>query len=375
MNNSTIIAGEAQSSLTEIMLEFVRAAVLERLPVIPQDVEIDWDRLMDVATKQGLLALVWDGICKLPVEQQPPRQQRINWGLSAQEIWNDYYLHKRVLSDIVLKCKQNDIKVLLLKGIGLSGIYPKCESRPSGDIDIFLFGEYEKGNLLLSDNNYSFGGKHSSFRYEGVLVENHQNFFYHGTEVQRKVDDYLFSNISKSILCEGGYYILPAVAGLVHLLLHSMVHLNNPQEHITIRNVVDVASYILFYQSHLDPVKCGETMRQLGMEKIFDLFLQLSEWVLDENFSQYRNVLVKKSEDLDCAITLLIDDFLRSPKFDNHSFLKQLRQHYVYHKTTKWKYSYLPNWKTLNNNLFKEQLSFFIKSILGIPFNESIKNR
>ena len=88
-------------ALTEMMLEFVRAAVLEREPKIPFNVAIDWDKLMDVSTEQGLIAWVWDGICRLPQEQQPPRQQRINWGLSAQEIWQRYVQQKEVLAEIV----------------------------------------------------------------------------------------------------------------------------------------------------------------------------------------------------------------------------------------------------------------------------------
>ena len=91
--------------LTGLMFEFVRAAVLERGPVIPQDVEIDWNRLMDISTEQGLIAWVWDGICKLPLERLPPRQYRINWGMSAQEIWDRYWQQKKVLREMVEVCE------------------------------------------------------------------------------------------------------------------------------------------------------------------------------------------------------------------------------------------------------------------------------
>ena len=105
-------------SLVSVMLEFVRAAVLEREPSVPQDIEIDWDVLMDMSAEQGLLAWVWDGICKLPTELQPPRQQRINWGLSVQGIWGSYDNQKSVLKELVVVCKQNNMRLLLLKGVG-----------------------------------------------------------------------------------------------------------------------------------------------------------------------------------------------------------------------------------------------------------------
>ena len=98
------------NSLVLIMLEFVRAAVLERSPHVPQNIRIDWDRLMDMAAEQGLIAWVWDGICKLPVEMQPPRQQRISWSLSAQEIWDSYGHQKSVLKEVVAVCEQNNMR-------------------------------------------------------------------------------------------------------------------------------------------------------------------------------------------------------------------------------------------------------------------------
>lgn len=111
MNNNYL--GEVgQFSLNRIMFEFVRAAVLGRNPMISPNEVIDWDKLMDISTKQGLIAWVWDGICKLPQEQQPPRQQRINWGLSAQEIWQRYVQQKEVLAEIIGICNQNHIRLL-----------------------------------------------------------------------------------------------------------------------------------------------------------------------------------------------------------------------------------------------------------------------
>ncbi len=92
---------------------------------MPVDVEVDWDGLMDVSKSQGFIAWVWDGICRLPVEQQPPRQYRINWGMSAQEIWDRYEKQKKVLAEMVEICNHNNMRLLLMKGIGLSELYPK----------------------------------------------------------------------------------------------------------------------------------------------------------------------------------------------------------------------------------------------------------
>lgn len=361
----------SDDKLVEIMLEFVRASVLDRVPVIPHGIVVDWDKLMDLSAKQGLLAWVWDGICKLPTEQQPPRQQRINWGLSTQKIWDDYEYQKTVLKELVEVCRKNNMRLLLLKGMGLSMMYPNPASRPSGDIDIYLFGDFEKGNTVLANNVFVFTNKHAEFNYKGVKIENHQNFFYHGTKLQIDVDNYILSTISDCIENKDGYYVLSPLACLVHLLLHTMVHLNNPVEHISIKNVLDVVCYLLFNRKELDPGLCGSTMRQLNLEKAFDLYLQISEWILSVDMSQYRNELMSKSDDAERLITLLLDDTLRCPQFDNRSFLKQLSQRCSYYYHTMWRYAYLPNWRILNHGFVKRQISYCIKSIVGMPLDKS----
>ena len=159
---------------SEIIMELMRAAVLDRSPKLPADFSINWDELMDYCAPQGILAWVWDSVCKLPQSQKPPRMQSINWALSAQEIWDTSEKQENVLKQIIEKCNNNHIRVLLLKGIGLSNLYPKPESRSCGDIDIYLFGDYEKGNMILGNNHFDETALHSELIYDGVTVENHK---------------------------------------------------------------------------------------------------------------------------------------------------------------------------------------------------------
>lgn len=344
---------KSESSLSEIMLELVRAAVLDRKPSVSIGAEIDWDQLMSVSAKHDVLAWVWDGVCKLPETMQPNRLQKINWGLSAQEVWDNYWYHKKVLSSIIEICNRNDIRLLLLKGVGLSKMYPKPESRLSNDIDIFLYDDYEKGNMLLADNTFYFGGKHAVFNYSGVTIENHQNFFIHGSKIQKRVDDFLLGSAGESELCEDGYYELPKVPGLVYLLLHSMVHMNNPRERLTLRNIVDFSCYLHYHKHDLNPCQCGKIMKQLGLEKGFDLFLQLSSWFIKEDFSHYRSELSVNSQDVGNAVNLILADTPFSKDRSGGSVLKQLYDLFCYDYSTKWKYAYVPNRRILNKGLLK----------------------
>lgn len=280
--------GYCRESLVDVMLEFVRAAVLERVPIVPQDIEINWDELMDMSAEQGVLAWVWDGICKLPVELQPPRQQRINWGLSAQEIWDTYDYQKSVLIDMVKVCEQKDVRLLVFKGISLSLFYPNPANRPAGDIDIFLFGDYSKGNVILANNKLDReNGKCSEFCYQGVKIENHRHFFPSTYKKYFYIDTYLSSKLHEVEKTSDSYYVFPSLANLVLNVVHAVTHIVNTSDPLLIRSVLDIAMMLRNDKTGFAPSECKALMLQLGIDRSFDLLVRASEWILNIDLSRY----------------------------------------------------------------------------------------
>ncbi len=246
---------------------------------------------MDLSKNQGLIAWVWDGICRLPVEQQPPRQYRINWGMSAQEIWDRYELQKSVLSEMVVICNQNHMRLLLMKGVGLSELYPKPQSRPSGDIDIYLFDDYEKGNTLFGDGVNCFYNKHASYDYHGVHIENHITPLDTDTTFEREIGSYLQTEIGNISLTSDGFYVFSPIANLVYLVTHSLHHFN-PNQAVPLRNIIDVIWFIWTYKEELSPSHCYQVMSKLGLDSTFELFLIMGEMVLGINMHEYHSGIV-----------------------------------------------------------------------------------
>lgn len=298
----------------QILLELLRSAVLDRDPNLPKDVVVNWDELMDISSRHGVLAWVWDGICKLPVGQQPPRQQRINWALSAQEIWNRYHKQKTVLSEMVEVCNKNDMRLLLLKGIGLSELYPKPESRPSGDIDFFLFGDYEKGNRLFSEGkSFHETDLHSELTYHGIAIENHKTIVYPNSKVKRAVSEYLLANLDKVELSPKGYYELSPLQNLPYLMMHSLNHVNygNGASLLPIRHIIDLGIYLKNHQSILPQSIVFQLMDRLGLFKSFQLIVQLSESILDIDLHEYK--YRSFSQDTLNSICSLCNNLLEEP--------------------------------------------------------------
>lgn len=293
---------------TKVLIEFVKAAVLDESPTISKDVSIDWDALMDQASDQNVLAWVWDGVCKLADGQKPPRNSAISWGLTAQEAWNDYACQLSVLEKIVGICNQNQMRVLLLKGLSLSSLFPSPKSRSSSDIDIYLFDDYEKGNRLLSDSHAKGAGKHALLHIDGVLIENHNNFLEPNTAQKRKIIDYIKSSLNDVRLTPYGYYVLSPLANCLFLTFHTSKHFMQ-KTIFPLRNIVDFAMYMKTSrdQGDLSPNDCKSLMRQMGMEKCFAMLVFLSQEILGIDLSEYYCTDLPQNDKV-CIKELLLDE-------------------------------------------------------------------
>jgi len=278
-------SNQNQSNQTLLMLELLRSSLLKKKPTFTSTT-IDWDSLMDQSGEEGILAWVWDGICQLPKELQPPRLQRINWDLSSGEITGIYEKQKHILSQILETCGRHEIRLLLLKGISLSHLYDKPQCRPCGDIDIFVFDDYNRFNHLYSeyyDYNYCH---HDVFFLDGVRIENHREFIDTDTRQRKDINIYLRSCLKDVRLTPFGYYELPPMAYLIFLSVHSMHHIYCDST-ITMRSLADFAMYLRTHSKELRPEDCFLLLKQFKIDKGFEVLLYMSEFVLGISFDEY----------------------------------------------------------------------------------------
>ena len=358
----------------ELMIEFVRAAVLKREPIIPKDVAIDWEKMMDMALEHGILGWVYDGMCMMQACDRIPRQQRINWGLSADEQSARYHRQKNELSRMLSICNNNEIKLLLLKGICLSEYYPKPDSRSSSDIDIFLFGEYEKGNRLLFDGDVRLAEKHYVYYKDGIQIENHIWLIDMGTPLQRRVEAYLESTIDSSIKTEEGYYVLSPVNQVLYLLMHLLAHLNNPQnDPIKIRSIIDFG--IVLKTINVDIIdELKSIIVKFNLSRSYMLFVELAECILSIDLSKYK-FFQFESKDVPAALQLIIDDNLRHPTFIQSPKYKELFKRWTHYKQIRWRYKYLPTMERKRIHFFINDLIHdMAKASIGMSPKDSLKN-
>ena len=143
---------------------------------------INWYEVYNIAQRQGVLAIAWNGIEKLlstySIEQlRMPRSLKIKWAINTDIVSQRYDKQWEIAKELAEKYKNDGISTIVLKGFAISQLYPIPSHRPCGDLDCFLMGEYERGNVLAE----SYGASvecdfyvHSHVVYKGLVVENHQ---------------------------------------------------------------------------------------------------------------------------------------------------------------------------------------------------------
>lgn len=150
-----------------------------RAVTIPEN--IDWSVLEDLAAKQGLSAIMIDGIEKLSDDKRPPKMVLLQWiGEVLQNFEQRYELYSRSIAEMSAWHNAHDFKMMVLKGYACSINWPKPEHRPCGDIDIWQFGKQKEADAALErdkgikiDNSHHH---HTVFYWRGFMVENHYDF-------------------------------------------------------------------------------------------------------------------------------------------------------------------------------------------------------
>ena len=171
-------------------------------------------KIYQITSAHGIAAVAWDYIQrkdadeKLALDLQPlSKADQIRWMVTVEQVERKYEHQKSVIAKLAKFFAQHGIKMMILKGYGLSLNYPVPNHRQCSDIDIWLleekcaedgsverYGVQQKADKLLHEH-YNIPideGKHhhTVFYIDGVMVENHYDFLYiHAHRSNRIIED------------------------------------------------------------------------------------------------------------------------------------------------------------------------------------------
>lgn len=228
--------------------------------------EVNWSKVIKIAMEHGVDAVTFDGVQAL-YERRPDLvaaldtslgNQKYEWVSFALQVEQDYIAYRSTLRDLVSFYNGERIPVLLLKGYGLSLNYPMPQHRPCGDIDIYLFGDWDRADRAISER---FGVQidtshhhHTVFNFEGRSVENHYdilNIYAHRSS--RRLESILKAKAQEGVTehtIDGSRVLFPgADFNALFLLRHSASHFASVD--MNLRQLLD---WLLFVERHHDEI-------------------------------------------------------------------------------------------------------------------------
>ena len=238
--------------------------------------DIDWRAVYVLAIRQGVSAIVLDGIGRLPVDVRPPKPILLQWIGQATMMEQMYAKHRGIIYSLASEFAKDGIRMLLLKGYGCSLCYTKPKHRPTGDIDVYLFGKKDEADALvekeLGVKVHREYHKHSTFNYGGVEVENHAKFI---DDVSHK-SNIRFEQILMSVLDKKEFLpspidnvLLPSPTfNALFLLRHTGEHFASNE--ITLRHVLDVGTFFHRYHSKIDWALVFKVYKEERMLRFFN---------------------------------------------------------------------------------------------------------
>ena len=256
----------------------------------------DWLDIYTISVKHNISAIVWDDIQQtiadglVPAEQQPTKAQKIQFALATERIEKTYARQKAVIAKLAHFFAGYNIKMMILKGYGLSLNYPVPNHRPCSDIDIWLFEEREKPNGEIgkcsaqqkADNllREHFGisidedkHHHTVFYLDGVMVENHYDFLnIHAHRSNRIIEQRLQQLVQQdmeTIDVDGVEAYLPSPDfHALFMLRHSAAHF--AAERIVIRHLLDWRYFVERYTEHIDWSQLQSFAEQMNLHRFLN---------------------------------------------------------------------------------------------------------
>ncbi len=241
-----------------LLFEILRVSLGTSAQLPTHEGAIDWDELYQSSSIHGVLALTWDVISSLPIEAQPPRDLRIKWAYNVSLIEQRYEQQVTALEKLAQIYNNHGIKMMLLKGYGLSLCYPKPEHRPCGDIDIWLYGDRKRADNILRERGIQISEDehhHTVFSFNNIMIENHYDFInVHAHRSNIKIEKRLKKlayQSNESVEVNGQILYLPnADFNALFLLRHAAAHFAAAE--IGLRHIVDWALFINKYHNQID---------------------------------------------------------------------------------------------------------------------------
>lgn len=241
-----------------------------------------WLEIFQIARKQTVEAIVYDGIMNLPIELFPKKELIYKWTVAIDVIERQNLLMNQRLSELVSFFSEKGLKPSLLKGQSVAQCYDNPNHRVCGDIDLYFQDkrDYKAANSLISEKRISIHktpGFSTEYRWKEIQVEHHRKLLdIHNPLAINRLKNQLESELNKpaKINIHGQEILTPSplITTLVvntHILKHSLSF------GIGLRQLCDSARICYKYKDKTDGERIRRLYEDIGMLRWIDILNQI----------------------------------------------------------------------------------------------------
>lgn len=230
----------------------------------------EWLDVYNLALDHGVLAFAYDGVGSLDAELGPELELKIQWAYNVAHIEKIFKRQHHTAHQLVNTFCGYGITTVILKGLSNAAMYHNPAHRQAGDIDIYLMGDYAKGNDIIKSQGinikYDFF-VHSEFRLNGINIENHLFFVNPNINKTGRYIQETLRSITKDDLLPHpiikGAYTLPLESAALFFIRHSSWHY--AREGIKLRDICDWAMFLDVNGKNIDCKKLNKMLSESGL--------------------------------------------------------------------------------------------------------------
>ncbi len=251
----------------DLFVELIQIALGNRKELSQCPTKEQWEYIFNESQTQAVCALLLDGLETIPEKQRPPLELLLQWIGFSRLIAQTGTLHQERARELTRSFNSAGFRSCILKGVGMSLLYPNPLRRQCGDIDIWVDGDRKNvmswlttqctiGSIVWHHVDANF--------FEDVAVEVHfrPSWLYNPLHHKRLRVFFDEEKSNQMLEREEGFGHPTPVFNAIFALTHAFHHLL--EEGVGFRHVVDYY-YIIKGLTGEEKIRVLQVIDSIGM--------------------------------------------------------------------------------------------------------------
>ena len=295
--------------MNHIFLSLLKDA---RLNMKSNPIELDFMKLYQLANEHQVSPLIYNQIYSFP---DFPDDLKNNWKRDAIKINVSQTIKTERFLKLYQRFLDNNLKIIVVKGLILRSLYPQPENRPSNDEDLYIEKkDYEKAKDIFLDEKFIIMKESNDevtfVDYQsGLSIELHLALFSKDSKAYGKYQesfDHAFDHMIVHDIQHVQIYSLSYDLHLLFLLMHFIKHFLHGG--VGIRQIIDIIMYSEAYGDKIHWEHTYETLKQLNVLVLIENVFALAHNHLEFDFSKIK--LPNDYDESQCDYNDLLNDIL-----------------------------------------------------------------